>query len=245
MAGNVGMSDRSTDADAAEAAAPDAREAVRRALALDVVLGRLRPRERLVEDDLMTRFGAKRHLVRSALADLERSGLIERRPNRGAIVREYSSDEIEQLYEFRADLHSLAVTRMTLPLPGRVIETLEAISEAHEAAVARGALADVILHNDRFHDCLFDQCGNPFIAQAIHRLGDAATAIRSYRVNDPRLLAQAVDEHREMIGAARQGDRSLLHDLVMRHILPSKTLYLRDLGHAGDLGARAATPTTT
>ena len=34
------------------------------ALEFDILFGRLKPRERLIEDVLMQRFGAKRHAVR-------------------------------------------------------------------------------------------------------------------------------------------------------------------------------------
>ena len=64
------------------------------------MLGRLRPRERLVEDELMARFGAKRHAVRAALAALDRAGLVTLRRHRGAAVREYGAEEIEELYAF-------------------------------------------------------------------------------------------------------------------------------------------------
>ena len=44
----------------------------------DIVFGRRRPRERLVEEDLVSQFGAKKHVIRQALVDLERMGLVER-----------------------------------------------------------------------------------------------------------------------------------------------------------------------
>lgn len=44
----------------------------------DILLGRLFPRERLVEDQLSERFNQKRHVVRQALKDLEVMGLIVR-----------------------------------------------------------------------------------------------------------------------------------------------------------------------
>lgn len=47
----------------------------------DIVLGRLHPRERLVEDDLMRRFSVKRHVIRQALSDLEQMAVVERAPN--------------------------------------------------------------------------------------------------------------------------------------------------------------------
>ena len=47
----------------------------------DIVFGRRRPRERLVEEDLVAQFGAKKHVIRQALAELERMGLVERKRN--------------------------------------------------------------------------------------------------------------------------------------------------------------------
>ncbi len=60
----------------------------------DIIFGRLRPRERLIEDDLSTRFGASRHLVRSAFSDLEKLGLVTRRPNKVARCPEASAQVI-------------------------------------------------------------------------------------------------------------------------------------------------------
>ncbi len=40
----------------------------------DIALGRLKPRERLVEDELMSRFDAKRNVVRQVLFELESWG---------------------------------------------------------------------------------------------------------------------------------------------------------------------------
>ena len=63
-------------------------EAVHR-LEEEIALGLLRPRQRLVEDDLLARFNVKRHVVRQVLAELELMGMVTRRPNRGATVRDF------------------------------------------------------------------------------------------------------------------------------------------------------------
>src|ERR1700687_5560265 len=52
----------------------------------DIVLGRRQPRERLVEQDLCDLFQTHRGDVRLALFELEKKGLVERIPNRGALV---------------------------------------------------------------------------------------------------------------------------------------------------------------
>lgn len=201
---------------------------VQKELELDIVLGQLRPRERLVEDELMARFGAKRHVVRMALAELERIGLVERRPNKGAMVRDYSPAEVEEIYAFRSDLHRIAVERMALPLAPELVQTLANLADRHEAAIKAGDLIEVILCNNAFHDTLFDQCGNRFLAESIRQLGWTSHAIRSYRVGDPDLLRQAAVEHRQIIDAAASGERARLAELCERHIQPSKEMYLRD-----------------
>ncbi|MBV8790627.1 MAG: GntR family transcriptional regulator, partial [Pseudolabrys sp.] len=47
----------------------------------DVVLGRRHPRERLVEQELGTRFRTHRADVRLALFELEKRGIVQRIPN--------------------------------------------------------------------------------------------------------------------------------------------------------------------
>src|SRR5690349_17862471 len=79
----------------------------------DIVLGYLHPRERLVEDALIERFGAKRHAVREALARLERLGLVERQPNRGAMVRALTPRGVEEIYAVR-EILELAAAREVL-----------------------------------------------------------------------------------------------------------------------------------
>src|SRR5271154_2262272 len=91
----------------------------------DIVLGRLHPRERLIEDELIDRFRATRHLVRQALMELDRIGLIERVPNRGAMVRSYTVEEVEQLYELRGLLESEAAERIELPLDGKALAEIK------------------------------------------------------------------------------------------------------------------------
>ena len=47
----------------------DATRAIIKSLEHDIIFGRLHPRERLIEDELMERFSAKRHTIRTALDD--------------------------------------------------------------------------------------------------------------------------------------------------------------------------------
>ena len=60
----------------------------------DIVLGRRHPRERLIEQDLCQQFNTHRADVRLAFFELEKKGIIQRIPNRGAMVRDLSPQEL-------------------------------------------------------------------------------------------------------------------------------------------------------
>jgi len=202
------------------------------ALEEDIIFGRLRPRERLLEDALMERFDVKRHVVRQALTELERLGIVIHERNKGSSVRDFSIEEVENIYEVRALLQRHAAERIALPPADDLIETLRSIHERHSEAVEASDLRAVYRLNNEFHDTLFGACGNDYLAQSIAEYSWLAHAIRSYRIGDPDLLQQACNEHGLMIDALERADREMLVCLCVRHINPSKEAYLKS-GSAG------------
>lgn len=202
------------------------------ALEEDIIFGRLLPRERLIEDGLIQRFAAKRHLVRQALQALERMGVVVRDRNKGAQVRDFSATDVEEIYELRALLQERAARRIPIPAPPYLAPALHDIHRRHSRAVDAGDLRQVYRLNNDFHATLFDACGNDHLCDAIAHYAWLAHAIRSYRIADPVLLAQARDEHLAMIGAIEAGDRERLVRLCVEHIEPSKRAYLQAHGLA-------------
>ena len=196
----------------------------------DIVLGRLHPRERLIEDELMKRFAAKRHVVRRGLAELEQMGIVERVPNRGAIVRAYREDEIQQLYVLRNLLEGHAARLIPMPMDTQDIEDLRMAQAIHDAAVACGDLGAVFHANVRFHELLFAKTGNTYLAEAIRQFALRTHGIRFYCLTYPGYLEQARREHWEMIGAIERCDRESLVRLCNQHLLASRQCYEKVAG---------------
>lgn len=216
------MAMKAAQADGASAAENE----IARVLEFDILFGRLRPRERLVEDALMARFDTKRHTVRQALAELEKMGIVLRVPNRGAMVRDFSATEVEEIAEIRETLQSRAAQRMTLPASGDLIAELETAQRRHDAAVASRDPRAIDTANEIFHKIFFDACGNKQLAEAIAHYAYLSRAMRLYPMVDPELLETLRGEHWAMIEAVRVGDRARLTDLVAGHIQHSKRIYL-------------------
>lgn len=83
----------------------------------EVLSGRWEPGRRITEAEVAERVGVSRQPVREALRLLGDSGIVRIIPRVGAVVADYNTDMIDQLYRVRAQLESwligLAVPRAT------------------------------------------------------------------------------------------------------------------------------------
>jgi len=196
----------------------------------DIIVGRLRPREHLVEDAIIAKFGVSRHMVRAALATLEQMGLIIRRRNRGSIVRDFSPEQVEEIYEVRMILQYEAAARLPLPADAETLVELKAIHERYCRALEEGQLLEVNSLNDAFHRRIWLTCPNRYLADTIEQLWVETTGIRWYGVGDTQLLRNSRDDHQRMIELMERGDREAFVSLAVRHILPPLDAFRRAHG---------------
>ncbi|SRR5579883_1168980 len=193
----------------------------------EIVLGRRHPRERLVEQDLCQRFKTHRGDVRLALFELEKKGLIQRIPNRGAMVRDLSPKEVREIYAVREELEVMAVRILPLPVESSDLAKLEELNAQHRAAVRNSDLLSVFHANLHFHRTLFGLCGNEFLIELIEQCAQKAYGIRSYANAFPETLDQACRDHADMIDAVRFSRRADLIALTKRHLKPAPEAYIR------------------
>ncbi|HEV3499222.1 MAG TPA: GntR family transcriptional regulator [Bradyrhizobium sp.] len=193
----------------------------------DIVLGRRQPRERLVEQDLCDLFQTHRGDVRLALFELEKKGLVERIPNRGALVRGLTPLEVQEIYAVREELEVMAVRIIPFPVNIKDIERLEQLQRQHTAAVSAGDLLTVFYSNLSFHQVLFGLCGNACLIETIDLLAQKVYGIRSYANAFPESLDRARRDHLDMIKALRGSRRDDLIGLTRRHLKPSPEAYIK------------------
>ena len=196
------------------------------ALEEDLILGRLHPKERLVEEDLIERFGCKRHIVRQALFQLESIGLIERVKNRGAFVKAFSPGEVEDLYAVREILEQAGASSIQLPASPDIVAELEDIHLRYADAVDHQDLPRVLRLNIAFHRTLFSLTGNALLSETINEFAQRAHGIRFMTITGAKSLLRSRDEHQAMIEAIKEQNRPRLSELCRVHILPAKEMYL-------------------
>ena len=213
------------EAEAAREASAAAR--IARAIEEDIVLGRRQPRERLVEQDLCDLFQTHRGDVRLALFELEKKGLVERIPNRGAMVRGLTPQEVTEIYAVREELEVMAVRIIPFPVAPDDLARLEKLQREHAAAIEKGEMLKMFYSNLRFHQALFGLCGNACLIETIDQLAQKVHGIRSYANAFPESLDQARRDHLDMIKALRGAQRDELIALARRHLKPSPVAYIK------------------
>lgn len=199
---------------------------IARRLEESIVFGQLHPRERLIEEDIARKFGVKRHMVRQAIIELEHLGLVERVRNRGAVVRLYEAEEVENINAVRELLEGHAASLIPLPLSAAALAELKTLYTLHTEALEKGDRRQVFRANIEFHKSLFSHCGNPALIEAINFFNQKSHAYRSIFVNDKGYLRSVSGEHLEMIEAIEAEDRARLVQLCRAHLAPAKDHYI-------------------
>ena len=90
-----------------------------------IIDGRLAPGQRLKEEELARELGISRTPVREALVILEGEGLVESVPKRGASVRAYAADDLDDMYQLRALLEGYAARRAATRISAEDVGRLE------------------------------------------------------------------------------------------------------------------------
>jgi DNA-binding GntR family transcriptional regulator len=210
----------------APADAPEA-TGVAKSLEDDIIFGRIEPGSRLVEDNLIARFGVTRHAVRQALYELERTGIVVRERNKGVSVRSLSIDEVQQIYEVRELLQRQAALRIRLPARPDHIDALEALHERYGRFLEARNFRGVHETNDAFHLRLFEACQNPHLVGSIRYYMWRTLPVRSKTTADVDHARASQRDHSLMIRLLQGTDSWALAQLCVDHLQAPKNAYLR------------------
>jgi DNA-binding GntR family transcriptional regulator len=88
------------------------REQVVESIRTAIIEGKLKPGDHMVEAQLTKQLGVSRTPLREALILLEREGLVESIPNRGAFVRRFDVDDVAMIFSMRSVLENFAAERI-------------------------------------------------------------------------------------------------------------------------------------
>jgi len=193
-----------------------------------ILSGQLKPRERLVEMDLISQFGVSRTVIREGLKRLEAKGLIRTTPYRGAVVADLTTDEIEEIYFIRAELEKIAARLVLEHITQKEIQNLKKLSKEVERHL-REKTHQMIEMDSEFHRMIFRACRNNYLYDMIDYLRTKAHIVRFNAWSLPHRIEQSIVEHREMTKVIENRNLPELEKLIVKHLTFSKNSYMSQL----------------
>ena len=177
---------------------------------------KLRPGERLGEQDLASLFGVSRTLVREALMQLQARGFVEVRSRLGWYVVEPSFEEARETYAARRVIEPGMLRDAGKPLQ-TVIRTLRKHVADERKAVASGDAANRAVLLADFHVCLAECLGNRFLTGVMVDLS-ARTTLVSAMYQSQAAAQESNADHADIVDALAAGDSQRAETLMRAHI---------------------------
>ena len=210
-----------------------------RALWTGIVSGRIEPGVQLRPDTIAEQLDISTTPVREALHRMEGDGLVMKLPYRGWFVREFTEQEVRELYEMRAALECFGIRLACERITPEELTWLREHQAVGEAALKTGDMEAYRIYNRDLHAAIMDAARNAYLSSAMGQLSLQSQVLVARTIRLVGRPSRAIEEHRELIDliAARQDKAA--QELMERHILSA----LEDILRFGIPKAAPATET--
>lgn len=189
-----------------------------RAIADRIVTGAARPGERLDELSLAERFDVSRTPVREALRQLSAMGLVERRPNRGAIVAVVTPQHLSSMFEGMAELEGICARLSAERMTAAERRLLEGRHRDSARLVRLGAEEDYEAWNTEFHSMLYRGAHSSHIEELTLTTRSRLAPFRRAQFRLPGRLAKSWNEHEAIVTAVMRGDGATAGSAARAHV---------------------------
>jgi DNA-binding GntR family transcriptional regulator len=182
----------------------------------EIVLGRLRPGERVVEGVWAREYGAAQASVREAINLLVAGGFLVKSAGCSARVPQYTEADVVRIYQVRGALEGLAA-RLAAARRANLTQ-LEIALDRMIRAAARGDVKTLVESDLAFHLALAEASGNPLLGDMLGRLLRPLFTFVLLRVMETHETAAGwqpdLPRHREMIYLIRESDSAVAAQFV-------------------------------
>ena len=168
--------------------------------------GKLKPGERLMESQLAEDLGVSRTPVREAIRKLELEGYVIMMPRRGTYVANLSIRDVNEVFEIRTSLDSLASGLAAERITDEELERLQRLLVAIGGYIEENDMDKIVECDTEFHDLLYQASRNSRLVGIIFNLREQLTRFRSTSMAFPGRLKATLEEHRRIVEAIAQGD---------------------------------------
>ena len=183
-----------------------------------ILTGRFLPGARLDEVSLAEEHRVSRTPIREAFQKLALSGLVDHAPRRGVFVRQTTAVEIMEMFEVMAEFEATCGRLAALRSSEAEVEALRRANAACRLALETGGIDGYYEANGAFHQLIYEQSGNRYLAQEATRLHRRLKPYRRMQLHLRGRPRQSMEEHEGIVNAIAAGDAEGAAHLLRAHV---------------------------
>ncbi|GAB3464780.1 GntR family transcriptional regulator [Actinophytocola sediminis] len=192
-------------------------QTIYRALRERILRDELASGTRLVLRELANTYETSDIPVREALRMLERDGLVEMVPYRGARVTTLTQREIDETYFIRGHLESIATGLAAERITDDELAALDELMTLLRAAVEAQDGPRFSDLNHQFHETIVAACGNRMLCELTMDIWQRHSGFQRVFRMVPGRLAQSQSEHEGIMAALHARDAKRAATLALWH----------------------------
>ncbi len=172
-----------------------------------ILMGELRPTEKINESEISEALSVSRTPVREALIQLSCEGILDNIPRKGFLLKSTSEKEARELYQVIGALDALSAVQSCPILTEKEYSAMEYHIQSMNFAITSDNYTLYLQHQDAFHNIYLDACSSEVLSDTLHRLKSRFFSRGHTKLSDPQNapdLRMMNDEHREILRLFRE-----------------------------------------
>ena len=182
-----------------------------------IIKGQLKPGERLVQDELAKTLNVSRMPIREAIKQLAAEGYVTVEPHKGAVVKQFTIHELEEIYFLRAKFEPMAAAESLKLMSPQLVTQLR---ELNEKMKKTDDTDEYVQLNIQFHHLLIKDCPWGKLNSIIENLWTGFPQQTPHLL--PNQIATSINEHELMVEALANNNIELTCQLLEQHITRAK-----------------------
>lgn len=188
----------------------------------DILSGEIPDNSKLTEQAICKKYNVSRTPVREAFRQLEKDGLIEYIPNRGAFVKGLTKRDISDLFDLRTLFEIQAVEWAIKRMSSEEIEALRETLEFMEFYTLRNDIEKVLMFNSQFHNIIYEGTNDRMLQKTLYTYQTYLKHSVPSKTYSADQLNQILEEHRAIFNAVDTKNSAAGRKAMEYHMNQSK-----------------------
>ena len=210
---------------------PNLAEQVRKAIVSEIASGKLKPGERIIQEQIAQVLGVSRQPVQQALLLLRNQGVLRDAAGRGLIVTSLDPQQVRHMYEIRAVIEGLAFRKAAENNPERAKKLGPALIQNGRKSVKSRSVAQMIAADIKFHDFVYLLSENPMIAPSMEVQWTNTQRVMGEVLMRDETPRDIWNQHEALLEAVMAGDSMTAETMARHHITQAADFMIQRLNN--------------